>query len=67
MEWLTGLFILIFATWCGHEDGVTVKYEIRGKPSTHKVNLFCDKPDLRIPIYRRGDDNAHIVERSKDR
>ena len=45
--------VLLFGIWCGHEDGVLVRYEIRGNQGEHRVNVVCEKPDLRIPVFRK--------------
>ena len=47
--------VLVFGIWCGKEDGVDVRFEIRGYPETRKVNVVCEKPDLRIPVFRKED------------
>ena len=49
-------FVLLFGVWCGKEDGVLVKYEIRGQPVEKRLNVVCEKPDLRMPVFGGRDE-----------
>ena len=44
--------VILLGVWCGKEDGVEVQLEIRGHQHERRVNVVCDKPDLRIPVMR---------------
>ena len=58
MSWLWYPFLLVFGIWCGKEDGVEVQFEIRGHSHERRVNIVCEKPDLRMPVFgdRDGED-----------
>lgn len=51
---MKSILAFLIALWCGSEDGVEVEIQIRGDPRREKVNLVCHKPEVRIPVYRRG-------------
>ena len=44
-------FITILAIACGKEDGVEVNYLVQSDFRKPKVNLVCEKPDLRMPVF----------------
>jgi hypothetical protein len=51
--------VLAFGIWCGKEDGVEVQFEIRGAPQKTKMNVVCEKPDLRMPVFGRKDERKN--------
>ena len=47
-------FVLLIGVWCSHESGVTVRYETGGQPVEKRLNVVCEDPDVRIPVFRSG-------------
>ena len=44
-------FVALFALACAQDEGVDVRVNIKGEPRSAKVNLVCEKPDLRMPVF----------------
>lgn len=58
-EWLLVLkipFMFLIGFACGKEDGVQVQYIAQGDFGKQRVNIVCEKPDLRMPVFGRKDE-----------